>query len=156
VADLLKIVIDRCESDVGNLVDIFEAVEDIFSETLGSDTLFVACPLILELVDHALDECHVDIALVDGLSNALLDLGSVVHFLYPGGFSHGEVDELHALEGGEPSSTLLTLSTTPNGSIIFCHTGVDHFCVEVFTFWAAHVPSLVQSSHLTKKISVLD
>lgn len=71
---VVEIMIDRSEANIGNFVDIFELMEDVLSDAFRSDPFLVGSPFRLEFVDNLLDVVHVYISLVDGFSDAALNL----------------------------------------------------------------------------------
>lgn len=131
-------MVDGSEPDVRNLVDILQAMEDIFSDPFGGDSLLVGRPLVFELVDDLFDLSHVHIPLIESHKDAPLDFGSVVENLPAIGLGDEKIDELQALEGSEPGFALLTLSSPADGLTVLGHTGIDYFGIEIFTFGATH------------------
>ena len=101
IIHVLEIVVDRGESYIRHLVDVFKLIEDILSDPFGCDSPLVRCPLILELVEHLFDPFKIDIAFMQGFENAALQLGAIVDFLDPVILRDEEVYEFHPFERGE-------------------------------------------------------
>ncbi len=147
-------MIDRGKSHVRDFVDIFESSEDIFSDTFRGDPFFIGGPFALEFVDERLDIVHIDISFVDGLSDTLLDLGTVVHLGLSGGFSNEEIYKFHSLKGCKTSFTFFTLTASTDRLTIFSDTRVDDFGVQIFTLGASHKKEI--RSYIYQRIYIPD
>lgn len=135
-------MVDGSEPYVGDIVDVFQTMEDIFPDAFRGDPLFVGCPLVFELIDHLLDLIVIHASFIECHEDASLHFGPVVEFFLSIGFGHEEVDELQTLKGRESGFAFLALTSTSDRLTILSHSGIDNLSIEVFAFRTAHIESL--------------
>ena len=138
----IEVVIDGGETDIGDFIDIPEAMEDVFPDTFRGNPFFITCPFALEFIDHLFDFYMIHIPLIKRHKDASLHLGSVVEFFGSVRFDYEEIDELESFKCRETGFTFLTLTSTTDGLPVFRDTGVDNLGIEIFTFWTAHTKEI--------------
>lgn len=131
-------MIDGGESYIGDVIDVFQTVEYVFSDAFRGNPFFVRRPFVFELVDHLLDLIMVHIPLIESHENASLHFAAIVEVFSSIGFRHEEVYELQTFKGREAGPAFLALTSATDGLTVFGHTGVYYFSIEVFAFRTTH------------------
>ena len=126
------------ESYVCDIIDVFEAMENVFPDPFGSDPFLIRCPFVFEFIDHLFDLVMIHTSFIERHEDAPLYLGAVVEVFFSVRFRYKEVDELQSLKSRESCSALFALPSATDGLTVFSHTGIDNVGIEVFTFRTAH------------------
>ena len=131
-------MVDRSEPDVGNIIDVLETMENIFSDAFRGNSFLVGCPFVLQFVYDLFYTVVVHASFIKCHKDAAVHLGAIVEVFLAVGFRHEEVDELESFECSEPSLAFLAFASSSDGLTVFGHTGIDNFGVEIFAFRTAH------------------
>src|SRR6266849_882082 len=119
VLGLTEVPVDRCEADIGNLV---EAGKRLHDEPPDDVAWYLALPRTLELTDHRIDDAfdlfRLDRALAQGDVDRTGQLVALEGFALPVLLDHRQLAELHALEGGEPGGAVRTETPSADGRAI--------------------------------------
>src|SRR5205823_1276767 len=138
VGQLLEVLVDAGEAQVGHVIELPEAAEHLDADLLGGDHWPLAPKLLLDPGGELRDLFPAHRAVLDRLGHARLDLGPVERLLLPVTLDDREAGHLDALERRVPAAAGQALTAAPDRRTGVRGPRVDDLVLEVAAPWTSH------------------
>src|SRR5260370_29144725 len=119
ILGLAEIAVDRGEADIGDLIEDRQRLHYLLADLLAADLgLARTFELAHQRIDHALDPLRLDRPLAQRDIDRASQLLPVERFALVVLFQHGQLAQLHPLEGREARRAIAAEPAPPDGAAI--------------------------------------
>src|SRR5436190_3112958 len=146
VLGLAEVAVDRCEADIGDVVELAQMLHHDLADRLRGDfALAAAFQLPHDGGNHLLHPLWLDRALAQGDLQRAHQLVAVERHAAAVALDHGQFAQLHALEGGEAEVAGNADAPPPDHGRVLGRPGILHLRIETVAARAAHAGETLTS-----------